>query len=116
MKLPTTEQLNRRVLLRLRTEVPNASFGVDETFDAGRQVWAKVEPVHGLTIRYGMQTGEVPTHLFWIRYTPTTQPQDITASHVFDWQGRRYRVIDAINVDDRQRFTRVSVKDLGAIA
>ena len=52
----------------------------------------------------------------WIRYTPTTRPQDITASHVFDWQGRRYRVLDAINVEDRQRYTRVSVKDLGAIA
>lgn len=115
LKLPTNEQLNRRILLRVWSDVPNASFGVDQTFDAGRQLWARVEPVFGLAMRAGMNTGEVPTHLFWVRYTPTTQPQDITASHVIEWQGRRYRCIDAINVGDAQRFTRISAKDLGAI-
>ena len=112
----TTENLNRSILLRLWTDTPNVSFGLDQTVDAGRKLWAKVEPVHSIAIRAGMQTGEVPTHLFWIRYTPTTQPEDITASHVIEWRGRRYRVIDAINVEDAQRFTRISTKDLGAIA
>lgn len=116
IRLPVAEELNRSVQLRIWNDVPNAAFGLDQTFDAGRKLFAKVEPVYGLAIRAGAQTGEVPTHLFWIRYGTGTRPQDITSSHVFEWQGRRYRVIDAINVGDMQRFTQVSVKDLGAIS
>lgn len=112
-QLPVPEALNRRVTLRLWNDVPNLGQGLDANLDAGRKLWAKVEPVHGLAIRAGMQTGEVPTHLFWVRYTPATRPEDFTGSHVFDWMGRRYRVLDAINVNDMQRFTRVSVKELG---
>jgi len=115
IKLPVAEELNRSVRLRVWSDVPNAAFGLDQTFDVGRKLFAKVDPIYGLSIRAGAQTGEVPTHLFWIRYGTGTRPQDITASHVFEWQNRRYRVIDAINVGDMQRFTQVSVKDLGAI-
>lgn len=116
MTLPTTEQLNRRILLRLKTDIPNAVFGLDPVLDPGRPLWAKVEPVYGLAIRAGIQTGEVPTHLFFIRYTPKTRPEDITVNHVIEWCGRHYRVLDAINVDDAQRFTRISAKDLGAMS
>ena len=113
--IPTAEQFNRRILLRLWSDVPNGAFGVDHSFDAGRKLWAKVEPVHGLAIRAGMQTGEIPTHLFWVRYSSTTRPEDITASHVIDWNGRRYRVLDAINFEDMQRFTRITAKEIGVI-
>jgi len=116
MKLPTTEELNCRVRFRLRTEAPNSFYGVDEILDQGRLLWAKVDPVHGLSNRTGMQTAEVPTHLIWVRYTPSTRPQNFTASHVLDHQGRRYRVLDAIDVGNRHRYTRVSVKDLGEIS
>ena len=88
-------------------------------FSLARQsLWlgdAEVDPVHGLAIRAGAQTGEVPTHLFWLRYGPGTRPEDITASHVIEWQNRRYRVLDALDANNAQRFTRVSAKDLGVI-
>lgn len=113
MTLPTTEHLNRRIVLRLVTEVPNTAFGLDAAPDAGRPLWAKVEPVYGLAIRAGMQTGEVPTHLFYVRYMEGTRPEDITTSHEILWNRRRYRVLDSINVDDAQRFTRISAKFLG---
>lgn len=115
-QLPIGEELNRRIMLRLWSDVPNASFGLDRTEDAGRKLWAKIEPIYGIAIRYGQQTGEVPTHLFFVRYMPGTRPQDITADHVIEWNGHRYRVLDAINVEDAQRFTRISAKDLGVIA
>lgn len=112
--LPGAGELKRRVLLRVWSDVPNAAFGLDQAFDAGRLLWAKVEPIAGLTLRAGMNTGELPTHLFWVRSATGTQPQDINASHVIEWQGRRYRCLDAIHVADTQRYTRISVKDLGA--
>lgn len=113
--LPGAGELNRRILLRLWSDVPNGAFGIDQTFDAGRNLWAMVDPVYSIAIRAGMNTGEVPTHLFWVRYAPDTHPESITASHVIEWKGRRYRVIDTINVDDADQFTRISTKDLGAI-
>jgi head-tail adaptor len=113
-RLPESGELQRRITIKLQTDVPNAGFGTDQTFDTGIERWSKVEPIYGLAIRAGMNTGEVPTHLFWIRYGPDTQPEDFTQSHVIEWRGRRYRVLDAINVGDAQRFTRISAKDLGA--
>ena len=114
-ELPEAGELQRRIIIRLWTDVPNVGFGVDQTFDVGIPRWAKVEPIYGIAIRAGMNTGEVPTHLFWIRYGPDTQPEDLTASHVIEWRGRRYRVLDALNVANADRFTRISAKDLGAI-
>jgi head-tail adaptor len=114
-RLPRTGELNRRILLRVRTDVPNASFGVDETYDAGIPRWAKKEPIHSVAIRAGQNTDESPTDLFWLRWGTGTKPTDLTTSHVIDYSGRRYRVLDSIDVDDKHRFTRITAKDLGAI-
>lgn len=111
--VPTVEQLNRRVRLKLWADVPSGAFGLNQTFDSGLPLWSKVEPVHGLAIRAGMNTDEVPTHLFWVRYREATKPANISRSHVIEWNSRRYRVLDAINVGDRQRFTRITAKDIG---
>lgn len=108
-------ELNRRVLLRAWADTPNGTNGLDQTYDAGRALWAKVEPVRGLAMRAGMATGEVPTHLIWLRYSEQLKAEDITLTNVFDWRGHRYRVLDSINVDDAREWIRVSVKDLGTI-
>lgn len=111
----TTGELNRRIHIRLWADMPNPGFGIDQTFDAGIWRWAKYEPVHGLAIRAGAQTGEQPTDLFYVRYAAGTRPEDITTSHVVEFHGRRYRVVDAINEDGEDKFTRISTKDLGVI-
>lgn len=109
-------ELNRRILIRQWADVPNGAFGIDQTFDAGITRWAKKEPVHGLQIRMGSQTGETPTDLFFVRAAAGTRPEDITTAHVVEFKGRRYRVIDAIDVDGAGDYTRITTKDLGAIA
>ena len=116
MSLPSPGELNRRIAIVPWADVPNVAFGIDQTFGEPLLRWAKVEPVHSLNIRAGMQTGEVPTHLFWVRYGAGTKPADITASHVVEWAGRRYRVLGTLNVDDADVYTRIEAKDLGAIA
>lgn len=112
--LPDSGELQRRIVIKLWSDVPNGAFGVDQTFDAGITRWAKAEPVHGISIRAGMNTEELPTHLFWVRYGAGTTPAEITAAHVIEWNNHRYRVMDAINFGDLQRFTRITAKDLGA--
>lgn len=113
--MPSTGELTRRIKIRLWSDVPNAAFGLDQVFDAGITRWAKVEPVHGLAIKAGMNTDEIPTHLFWVRCATGTTVEAITTSHVVEFNGRRYRVLDTINVDDADLFIRITTKDLGAI-
>lgn len=110
---PPAGELNRRITIRLQTDVPNAALGLTQTFSPGVTRWAKREPVHSLALRAGMQTGELPTDLFWVRAGLGSRPADFTAAHVIDFEGRRYRVIDAIDVADQRTFTRVSAKELG---
>jgi len=114
--LPNFGELDKRIVIRLWSDVSNGAYGLDQAFDPGLSRWAKADPIQGLAIRNGAQTGEEPTHFFWLRYGPGTTPQEITAAHVIEWNGRRYRVIDSINIAGAQRFTRITAKDLGAIS
>lgn len=113
--LPSPGELNRRVAIRLWSDAPNGAFGLDQSFGAPVERWAKKEPVHSLAIRAGKQTGEQPTDLFWVRLGAGTKPEDFTAAHVIELAGRRYRVLDAIDVNGAGIYTRVSTKDLGVI-
>jgi hypothetical protein len=112
---PRSGEMIERVTIKLWSDVPNGAFGLDQNFDAGVSCFAKREPVHGLAIRAGAQTGEVPTDLFWVRGRDMTWPEQITAGHVVEWRARRYRVLDAISVGQMRRFTRITAMDLGVI-
>lgn len=114
-RLPSAGELNRRIAIRQWADVPNAAFGLDQAFEPGIDRWAKHEPIHGLAMRAGSQVEEVPTDLFWVRYGQGTKPEDVTPGHVVEWQGRRYRVLDTIDVDGARVFTRISAKLLGVI-
>lgn len=112
---PTPGELDRRITIKSWSDEANAAFGLDQNFTEPKTVWAKHEPIHGLTIRAGMQTEEAPTDLFFIRAAAGTQPEDITAAHVIEWRGQRYRVLDTISVGSMRRFTRITAKHLGAV-
>ena len=114
-ELPALGELNRRVMIRRWTDTPNAAFDVDQAFDAGIKRWATLEPVHSLTLRWGEQTGEVPTHIVWVLYGDRSRPEDITVEHVIETRGVRYRVMGVHDVADKRRFTRIEVKSLGPI-
>ena len=113
--IPPVGELNRRVTIRRWVDVPNAAFAVDQTFDAGSTRWGKIEPIHSLALRMGMQTSEMPTHLVWVLYGDRSRPEDITVEHVVQTRGVRYRVLGTHDVQDRRRFTRIEVKALGPV-
>ena len=109
-------ELNRTVLLRLWTDVPNGSFGVTQTEDAGLIRRAKIAPVSGVYNWGTKQVGDEVTHRIWMRYGAGTKPEDITGAHVIEHKNRRYRVKRCTNWEDAQRFTMIEVVDLGNIA
>lgn len=112
----SSQRLDRRIVIRHWSDVPNSAFGLTPVYDAGITRWARREPVHSLAIRAGVNTEEAPTDLFWVRYAPGTRPQDLTAEHVIELDGVRFRILESINVDDADQFTRITTKYLGAIA
>jgi hypothetical protein len=111
--MPGSGELQRRILIRNISQQPDGNVGFDLVYDAGIPRWAKVEPVHGIALRLGVNEDEVPTHLFWVRYGTGTKPEEINRQMVIDWNGQRYRILDAINVEDAQKFTRITAKHLG---
>lgn len=108
-------ELNRLGRLRAQTDQPNNMFGLDQTFDAGVQRWVKLDPIRGLVVRQGEQIGEQPTHFIWMRYSDQVRAELISQTHVVDVLGRRFRVIDAINVGDAREWVRLTTKDIGPI-
>lgn len=108
-------ELTRKIRIRLWTDVPNATFGLTPTFDEGIKRWAKKEPINSLHILHGANTEESPTDLFWVRHATGTRPEDLTTEHVIELDGKRYRILSVVNVNDEDRFTRIAVKYLEAI-
>lgn len=108
-------EFNRRGSVRVWTDQPNIMLGLDQTFDAGLGRWMKVDPIRGLAVRAGEQVGEQPTHFIWMFYGAQIRAELITETHVIEVNGRRYRVIDAINIEDGRQYVRVTTKDIGPI-
>lgn len=116
MREPTAGELNRRATIRLWQDVPNAAFGLDQTFDAGYACWAKVEPVGGATYYGAKQTGDQVTHRITVRRVAgKTDPASVTGSHVVEIDGMRYRVRRVTDMNDGRRFTAIEAEELGAI-
>lgn len=113
---PNTGELNRRIRIYAWQDVPrDAAFGLTQNLDDAYTCWAKVEPVNGVAYWLGKQIENEVTHLFWIRLTSQTSPENLTAEHVIEWQNRRYRVMRTHSFADNRKFTVIEAKDLGDI-
>ena len=113
---PDAGELVRRITIKTWLDVPSAlTKGVDHTFDAGISRWAKRDPMRGVAYWSGQQIGEEITDIWWLRYGDGTKPEDLGGEKVIEHNGRRFRIIRAMNAGDAQRFTMVWAKDLGAI-
>jgi SPP1 family predicted phage head-tail adaptor len=110
MPNPAPGDLDRRVTLRLWQDQPNAAFGIDQTYDAGVTVWARIEPVGGSVYYGSKQTGEGVSHRITVRHRP-----GITAGHVAESGGLRYRVRRVSELGGERRFTVLEVEELGAV-
>lgn len=106
-------ELNRRGVLKVWADQPNVMLGLDQTFGAGIERWMKVDPIRGLAVRSGEQVGDQPTHFIWMRYSEQVRAELITQTHVIDVIGRRFRVVDSINIGDAREWVRCTTKDIG---
>jgi len=99
--------LNRRITLRKRQDVPVGAFGMSASYSGEVALWAKVEIMASSVPQDGQQLAEVATHRFWVRYRT-----DVTVDHEIVYQGKTHRVMRVTDWEDRRRFTIIEAKEL----
>ena len=120
---PAAGDLNRRVAIRLRTDIPADDMGVDSEFSEIKPRWAKIEPVGTGVYSAGVQTGNKVTHRIWIRALPgVTEAHEVV--HVTHLSGAPvfsvvegspiYRIKRNADLNGGRRFTLLEVEELGA--
>lgn len=112
MNEPGAGELDRRVVIRQRVDVPDDLSGdLDSEFPQQRRTWAKVEPVGSLIYSAGVQADDIVTHRVTIRYR-----HGITDAHeVVERHGgvdTVYRVRRSSDLNGRRRFTVLEVEEL----
>lgn len=108
-------ELDCLVTFRIWQDMPVPSGSVDPTVDAGQQAWARIEPV-GAALFYGTaQIEPGVTHRLGTWRTAALNERTVTASHVVDYDGLRYRVKRATNMDQERMFLLVDLELLGTI-
>lgn len=94
-----TGDLSKRITLYVRsiTDPQGGSVDFGENFTTPTNVWAMIETLSkGVEIFDGSNVIDVATHLFYIRYIP-----GITFEMYLDYNGRRFRIIDVQNIDEK---------------
>lgn len=114
--MPTDiNEFDKRVLVRRWQDVPDAGFGIEQTFDAGVRLWAKVDPVSSGIFFGSQQLEQAVTHRFTVRRSSQITEATITAEHVVEYAGQRYRVKRTIALEGRRERVALDTELLGAI-
>lgn len=106
MRAPTIGDLSSRVTIKRWQDVPVSGDDTESIYAPVATVWAKVEAVGGAIYLGSMQVGNTITHRIIIR-----RRQDVTADHVIEGNGRRYRVRRSTDLDGR--FTVLECEEEG---
>lgn len=108
-RLPQPGELNERLEFRTRQDVPAPNGGTEPVYTNTFSCWGRVRQVSDSAYLNSMQTDEKITHVIVIR-----RRSDITNSMEVIRGDAVYRVVRAGELNDGKRFSRISVKELGA--
>jgi head-tail adaptor len=104
---PMAGELNRRVQIRHRQDLPLADAELAHEFGAGRRRWAKIEPVGAATYAGSVQIDEKVTHRVFLR-----RIDGITSDHEIVHGDQVYRVRRSMAINGAPRFTMLEVEEL----
>lgn len=106
MKLPTIGELNRRVELWGITHSSQGDINVQVNAALIGKVWAKIEPVGGVTYWSSIGVGDEVTHRIYIRRVEgKTTPEALENITEIVGDGVKYRVRRRTDVNGARRFT-----------
>lgn len=112
---PTIGEMKRRVRIRVWSDAAAAGFGIDQSFDAGQTIWARLQPA-GTALFYGTQQIEPGmTHRLACWRSSTVNALVITRDHVAEHGGIRYRVLRVTDLEGDRQFVVMDLEQLGVI-
>mgnify|MGYP000845906562 FL=1 len=106
--LPDPGELNKRVLIRQRVDMPADNFGVEPQYPVAFRAWAKVIQTSATTWQETAQTGDAITHYITIRYR-----LGITADYEVVCDDSVYRVKRQRDLNGARRFLLLECTELG---
>ncbi|MFK0090649.1 phage head closure protein [Pseudomonas sp. NPDC090755] len=110
LREPGAGELNRRITLRLRSDIPTPDEGLDSTFAEEKRRWAKIEPVSSATYSAGVQIDAKVTHRITLYYLEV-----VGESHEVLHGSKLYRVQRVTDMNGSHRFTVLDVEELGQV-
>lgn len=118
MKYPTVGELDKFVRIRAWQDEADGGTGIEQTYDAGVEAWARIEPT-GAALFYGTQQVEAGvTHRLATWRTSQLNADVIGGGHVVDHGGvggLRYRVRRAMDINGQRAFVLLDLEQLGVI-
>ena len=108
LREPGAGELNRRVTIRRRMDMPADDMGLNSVFSEPKQRWAKIEPVGTATYSDGVQTDNKITDRITFRFLA-----GITDAHEVVHGSTVYRVRRSADMNGGHRFTLLEVEEQG---
>ncbi len=106
--LPDPGELDKRVLLRKRVDVPAADLGTRPEYPVSYPVWAKVVQTSATTYQETAQTENVITHYITVRWR-----RGITSDFEVVQGDQVYRVRRARDLNSKRRYLLLECTELG---
>lgn len=104
---PSAKDLDKKVLIRKRSDFPMGDSALDSQFTDPVWRWARIQPVGTAIYAEGRQTDHNITHRIWIRHL-----DGVTSGHEVVHGAHLYRVLRGAPLDGDNRFTLLEVEQL----
>lgn len=105
---PSAGELDRRITLRLRTDVAAPNQGLDSIFTDEKKRWAQIKPVGTAVYTAGIQTDVKITHRVTFYYL-----KGISDAHEVVHGTIIYRVRRVADMNGTRRYSILEVEELG---
>lgn len=106
--LPDPGELDKRVLVRKRVDVPAADFGTEPEYPVSFRAWAKVVQTSATTYQETAQTDNVITHYITIRWR-----SGVTTDFEVVLNDLVYRIKRVRDLNSKRRYLLLECTELG---
>lgn len=106
--LPDPGELDRRITIRRREDIPTDDFGTGATFTESFDTWAKIAQTSATVYLGTVQTEATTTHYFTIRWR-----RGVTGDHEVVHDGQVFRIQRARDLNSKRRYLLLECEELG---
>lgn len=103
------------VMIRGISETPNDENSLDQQYDAGRAAFAQITPIGNGIFYETVQTDDSVTHRILVNRRPDLTEVSVTANHVVEYEGLRYRISRVSDYKGARRYVMMECECLGVI-